>query len=201
MRMLGLFVLLSSFSWSQAGKFNAILEVGSPAPAWEELPGVDGKAHSLTDLKVQDKPVVVVIFTCNSCPVAEQYEDRIIAFAKKYQEKVAVVAINVNLAREDKLDAMKQRAKKKQFNFDYLFDPTQKIARMYGAKYTPEFFVLDNTRKVAYLGAMDDKNNPADVKVNFLEAAVEATLAGKKVEVSETLARGCQIAFKRERKE
>src|SRR5262245_18994990 len=71
---------------AHAGEFNSVLKAGDEAPAWVELPGVDDKRHSLAELK--DKPVVVVVFTCNSCPVAELYEDRIIAFARKHAEKV-----------------------------------------------------------------------------------------------------------------
>jgi len=142
-----------------AGEFNKKLTVGDAAPAWTDLPGIDGKNHSLSDLK--DKDVVIVIFTCNSCAVAVAYEDRIIAFAKKHagqDSKVAVVAINVNVIEEDRLPKMKERAKEKGFHFSYLFDETQKIARDYGAVYTPEFFVLNKERKVVYMGAMDEKN-------------------------------------------
>jgi hypothetical protein len=140
----------------------------------------------------------VVVFTCNSCPVAVGYEDRVIAFAKPYaaaDSKVAVVAINVNTIKDDQLPKMKERAEKKQFPFPYLYDPTQEIARAYGANYTPEFFVLTKDRKIAYMGAMDDKSPPAEAKTNFLDAAVKAALEGKKLEDGETLARGCKIRF------
>ena len=176
----------------QAGQFNKVLSVGDAAPAWSDLPGVDGKKHSLADLK---EDVVVVVFTCNSCPIAVDYEDRIIGFAKKHGAKVAVVAINVNTIPEDRLDQMEVRAKEKGFNFPYLYDESQRIARAYGANYTPEFFVLNKERKIAYLGAMDDTSNPANVKENYLEPAVQAALKGAKLEKGETLARGCKIRF------
>src|SRR5262245_51416802 len=86
-----------------AGQFNSVLSIGDDAPAWVGLPGTDGKKHSLADLS--DKDVVVVLFTCNSCPAAEAYEDRVIAFAKKYcgpKDRVALVAINVNTIPEDR---------------------------------------------------------------------------------------------------
>src|SRR5262245_47170410 len=156
---LGCFLIFVFGSVSQAGEFNSVLKPGDEAPAWVQLPGVDDKKHSLADLK--DKSVVVVVFTWNSCPVAELYEDRIIAFAKKYSEKVALVAINVNKIEADRLPKMKDRAKEKGFEFPYLYDETQKISKRYGATYTPEFFVLDKDRKIAYLGAMDDKSPPA----------------------------------------
>jgi peroxiredoxin len=181
-----------------AGEFNKVLSPGDPAPAWVDLEGTDGKKHSLADLKGKD--VVVVVFTCNSCPVAVGYEDRILAFAKTHagpDSKVALVAINVNTVREDQLPEMKKRAEKKRFPFPYLYDPSQAIARKFGANYTPEFFVLDRDRKVVYMGSMDDRSPPAAAKVSHLEGAVRAALAGTKPATGETLARGCKIRFNR----
>jgi len=94
--------------------------------------------------------VVVVVFTCNSCPIANDYEGRVNAFAKQHagpESKVALVAINVNTIPDDRLDKMKQRAEKKKYSYPYLYDETQKIARDYGANYTPEFFVLDKNAR------------------------------------------------------
>lgn len=182
------------------GQFNNVLSVGDEAPAWVELPGTDGKKHSLADLR--SKSVVVVVFTCNSCPAAEEYESRLIAFTKKFagaDSKVAVVAINVNRIADDRLDKMKERAKEREFNFAYLYDESQKIAKAFGATYTPEFFVLDRNRRVSYMGAMDDKGPPAEPKTRFLELAVEAALKGEKVSPSETLARGCKVRYVRPR--
>ncbi len=200
-RIVSLFALLlisSSTSAAGPGKYNKVLAPGDPAPAWENLEGTDGKKHSLADLK--DKDVVVVIFTCTSCPVAAAYEDRIIAFARKYASKpdtkVAVVAINVNTGKDDALPAMKERARKKQFNFTYLYDPSQEIARKYGAMFTPEFFVLNKERKVVYLGAMDNRAPPGEPKAAYLASVVESLLAGKQVDVPETsAAAGCKIKF------
>jgi len=183
-----------------AGEYNKKLNVGDPAPEWKELPGTDGQKHSLADLKAKD--TVVVVFTCNSCPIALDYEDRIISFAKNHagaDSRVAVVAINVNTIAEDRLDKMKIRAEKKKYNFPYLYDESQKIAKDFGASYTPEFFVLDKSRKIVYMGAMDDKNNESEAKTNFLEPAVAAALKGEKAPKGETLARGCMIRFKQRR--
>ena len=92
---------------------------------------------------------------------------------------------------------MTKRAKKKEFPFAYLSDPTQEVTKKYGAMYTPEFFVLDKDRKVVYTGAMDDKAPPGEAKVKHLEAAVTAALAGKKIETTETsAAAGCKIKLK-----
>src|SRR5260370_35716489 len=109
--------------------------------------------------------------------------------------KVAVVGINANTIAEDRLDKMKERAKEREFPFPYLFDESQKIGKMYGAMYTPEFFVLNKARKVVYMGAMDDRTPPAEPKKLYLEDAVEAALAAEKPQVSETLARGCRIRY------
>jgi peroxiredoxin len=183
-----------------AGQYNEELSIGDRAPAWKDLPGVDGRKHSLSEL---DAELVVVVFTCNSCPIAADYEDRIIALAKKYSTqpgKLAVVAINVNRIAEDSLPKMKERAQQKGFPFPYLFDESQKIAKAYGAAFTPEFFVLDKDRRVAYMGGMDDNSNAANVKANYLEPAVDAVLKGEKPETQETVARGCRIRYVRERK-
>ena len=180
-----------------AGEFNKTLNIGDAAPVWKNLPGTDGNKHSLADHA--GKELVVVVFTCNSCACSEEYEDRIIAFAKKYEDRVALVAINVNTILDDRLDAMKKRAEKKKFPFEYLYDESQKTARDYGATYTPEFFVLDKARKVAYMGAMDDKTNADAVKEKYLELAVDAVLKGEKPATRETIPHGCLVRYKRVR--
>jgi len=194
---LPLLTLLASAASAGPGKYNKVLAPGDKAPAWENLEGTDGQKHSLSDLK--DKDLVVVVFTCNSCPVAEAYEPRIIAFAEKYagpNAKVALVAINVNTIKADALPAMKVRAQKKKYPFPYLYDPTQEIARKYGALFTPEFFVLDKDRKVIYTGAMDNKTPPGEPKSHYLDSAIQAALAGQKPEAAETsAAAGCKIRF------
>lgn len=185
-----------------AGEYNPVLNIGDKAPAWEKLPGVDGKSHSLSDLK--DTPVVVVVFTCNSCPYAVDYEDRINALAKKHQgdsAKVKVVAINVNLVEADSLAKMQERAKAKGFAFPYLFDESQQIAKAYGATRTPEFFVLDAERKIVYMGAMDDNSDAAKVTKQYIAPAIEAALSGKAADVKETVAVGCNIRFARKRRD
>jgi peroxiredoxin len=194
-------LVIAASARASAGEFNAILNLGDPAPAWTNLPGVDGKKHSMSDLN--EKQLVVVVFTCNSCPIASDYEDRIIAFAKKCagpHAKSAVVAINVNTVEEDRLPKMKERAESKGFPYPYLFDQTQKIAKAYGAVFTPEFFVLDKDRKIAYMGGFDDNSEPTKVTRRFLETAVEAVLKGGKPSPAETIASGCLIRYDRGRR-
>jgi peroxiredoxin len=183
---------------SPAGKFNKVLNVGDAAPEWKDLEGTDGKKHSSADFAGKD--VVVVVFTCNSCPVAQGYEERIAAFAKQHagpESKVAVVAINVNTIKEDSMPEMVKRAEKRKYTYPYLHDPSQEIAKKFGATITPEFFVLNKDRKVAYMGALDDKSPPADATTPYLEAAVKAALDGKSATETETNARGCKIRFAR----
>jgi peroxiredoxin len=189
---------LGSWGQSKPGKYNKVLSPGDPAPMWEKLEGTDGRRHSLTDLR--DKEIVVVVFTCNSCPVAAAYEQRLKAFAARYtqgpQARVALVAINVNTATEDALPAMRQRAEKQRLNYPYLYDPTQQIARRYGAVFTPEVFVLDKERRLVYTGAIDDRAPPGQPTRHYLIDAVEALLAGQPVAVSETsAAAGCRIKY------
>jgi peroxiredoxin len=175
---------------------NTKLHVGDPAPAWQNLPGIDGKTHSLSDLK--DKDVVIVVFTCNHCPVAVAYQDRIIDFVRKYagpESKTALVAINVNNIAADTLPKMVERAQEKSFNFPYLYDETQQIGHAYGASVTPEFFVLDRDRKVMYMGAMDDNRHADRVTVNYLEPALQAALRGEKPTQAETKPVGCSIKY------
>ena len=178
-----------------AGEFNGVLNVGDTAPAWTDLPGTDGKRHSLADL--QDKKVVVVVFTCNSCPVARDYEDRIMALAKQNPQETAVVAINVNRGAEDSLAKMTERAGERGFPYLYLADETQGIGRAYGASATPDFFVLSPDRKIVYMGSLDDDNDAASAKVNYVTDAVQAALAGTKAATGETFARGCGIRYAR----
>ncbi len=197
---LACFVLSVSLT-ATAGEYNPVLSIGDTAPAWNDLPGVDGKKHALADLK--DKQAIVIVFTCNSCPYAVDYEGRIMAFVKKHagpKSKVALIAINVNKVEEDLLPAMKKRAKSEKFNFPYLYDETQQIGKAYGAGYTPEFFVLDAKRKIVYMGAMDDATDPTKVKVNYVATAVTAALAGQAPKTTETVPIGCRVRYERRRR-
>jgi peroxiredoxin len=192
---------ISAATLVHADDSNGVLSLGDPAPAWKDLPGVDGKKHSLADLK--DKQLVVVVFTCNSCEIASDYEDRMIAFAKASagaDKPTAVVAINVNTVEEDRLPKMKERAESKGFPYPYLYDQTQKIAKAYGAIYTPEFFVLDKDRKIAYMGSFDDNIELTKVKRQYLKPAIEAVLKGEKPNPAKTNAFGCLIRYERARR-
>jgi len=181
-------------SAAQAGKFNKKVSIGDAAPSWSDLPGTDGKKHSLADLK--DKDVVVVVITCNHCPVAQAYEDRLVAFARKYADKkVAVVAISVSHEDEDSMAKMKERAKEKDFPFPYVHDDSQKIGRQLGASVTPQIFMLDKDRKIVYMGTFDDDLRASKAKEKYLEVALTALLKGEKIALSETRPSGCGITY------
>lgn len=170
------------------------LKVGTAAPDWSGIVGTDDKPHALADYK--DAKLVVLVFTCNHCPVARAYEDRLVQLQADYKDKkVQVVAVNVNNNPADKLDKMKERAEDKKFNFPYLYDATQKIGHDYEAKVTPHVFVLDGSRKLAYVGAVDDKQNAKDVSKHFLRDALDALLDGKAPPVASTKAFGCGIKY------
>lgn len=184
-----------------AGKYNPVLSIGDDGPVWSDLPGVDGKTHSLSDLN--KTPYIVVVFFSNSCDVAEVYEERIQKITSKYGETkkgVSVVAINVSKEEADRLPAMRSRAKEHGFKFAYLFDESQEIARKYGAIWTPEFFILNPERKVVYMGGYDDTSAEKFVKHHYLMDALEALRQGETPKVMETPAIGCRIKLERKRR-
>ncbi len=164
-----------------------------------KLKNIDNKMVSLADHK--DAKGFIVIFTCNHCPYSKAYEDRIIALDKKYAPLgYPVIAINPNNPEKEPLDSfelMQKRAKEKGFTFPYLFDDGQKIYPQYGATKTPHVFILAKENKkniVKYIGAIDDNyKSAADISKRYVEAAVDALLAGKDVEVKSTVAIGCSI--------
>jgi len=172
------------------------LKIGDAAPTWSGLKGVDDKQHGLGDY--EKAKLVVVVFTCNMCPVAVAYEDRLVALQKDYEAKgVRVVAINSNSPKVqagDSFEKMKERAEEKHFNFPYLFDETQNVARQYGATCTPHVFVIDQG-KVAYMGAIDDEMKADKVKSPYLRDALDALLKGQKPPKEVTRQFGCSIKW------
>ena len=195
------FTLFALCTTAVAGEFNEVLNIGDAAPSWSNLPGTDGKSHSLADYK--EKAAVVLIFTCASCPTAVDYEDRLNELAKRLggaNGQVACVAVCVNRVKGDVLVDLTERAKQRQFAFDYLHDESQKIAKDYGAIFTPEFYVLGRDRKLVYMGAFDDKTDAALVQQRHVEAAITAILKNEPPAEKETAARGCRVRYARERK-
>jgi thiol-disulfide isomerase/thioredoxin len=174
------------------------LHIGEALPAFTDLLGVDGKTYGDTDFS---DPILVIVFSCNHCPYVQAYEDRMIALQKEYAPKgVRFVAINSNETRnypEDSYDKMVERARTRGFNFPYLRDDNQTAADAFGATHTPQFFVFDGKRKLRYSGKLDDNwKEPDRVKETYLKDALEAVLAGKNVNVPETMSIGCTIKWK-----
>ncbi|GGD31195.1 thioredoxin family protein [Flavobacterium orientale] len=173
-------------------------EIGSIATDFT-LKNIDNQIVSLRDMK--DAKGYIVIFTCNHCPYAVAYEDRIIALDKKYKKLgYPVIAINPNnpeKQKEDSFEKMQVRAKEKGFTFPYLFDEGQKIYPQYGATKTPHVYILEKTNKgnvVKYIGAIDDNHaDESAVKEKYVENAVNALLNNKEVSVKTTKAIGCSI--------
>jgi peroxiredoxin len=182
------------------------LQIGATAPDFN-LPGVDGRNHRLTDFN--RAKVLAVIFTCNHCPTAQAYEDRIIRLSKEYKTKgVEVVAISPNdpLAVRldelgytdlgDSLEDMKIRAEDKSFPFPYLYDGrTQEVSRAYGVLATPHVFIFDGQRKLRYQGRFDDGEHEDQVKSRDALNAIDALLASKPVPVATTRVRGCSTKW------
>lgn len=163
------------------------------------LENIDGKLVSLSDY-INAKGFIV-IFTCNTCPYAVAYEDRIVALDKKYASKgypvIAIMPNNTDVKPGDNMEAMKARARAKGFTFPYLMDKEQKIYPQYGATKTPHVYILEKTRKgneVKYIGAIDDNyKDSALVTTKYVEDVVDTLLDGGDVKVKETRAIGCSI--------
>ena len=161
------------------------------------LKNIDDKIVKLSDYKKAKG--FIIIFTCNMCPYSVANEDRINALDAKYKSKgFPVIAINPNdpkASKGDGFEDMKVRAKEKGFTFPYLFDEGQKVYPKFGASKTPHVFIVSKkSMKVEYIGAIDNSSkNPDAVTEKYVENAVDALLAGKKIEKTETKAIGCTI--------
>jgi peroxiredoxin len=174
------------------------VKIGDKGPDFVDLMGVCGERHSLADF---DQDLLVLIFSCNHCPVVVAYEDRMIQIQADYADKgVKLIAINPNddvKYPADNFDSMVRRAAEKEFNFPYLRDDTQEVSRAYGAERTPEVFVLDSDRILRYHGRIDDNtNDPASVQSHDLRNALDELLSGEEVKVPDTTPVGCTIKWK-----
>lgn len=199
MKILSFFsILISSFLIGNNAPSNGY-KPGDKATDFK-LKSVDGKMYSMADYK--DAKGFIVVFTCNHCPFAVKYEDRINDLAKKYKKKgYILIGINPNdpeAQPEDSYELMKVRAKEKGFAFPYLFDEGQKIYPQYGATKTPHVFLLDKNLVVKYIGAIDDNVDDAkNVKEKYLENAIAALENGKTPMPETTKAIGCTIKVKK----
>lgn len=206
MRKLLTFILLSTMAAAVYGDPHPILALGSPAPTFN-LPGVDGKMHKLSDYAAS--PVLVVVFTCDHCPIAQMYEKRIEKLYEDYGPRgVAVVAIQGNDPKAltiDELDSsdlsdtlhdMKIRVAWKHLHYPYLYDgATQSVTRAYGPQATPHVFIFDQGRHLRYEGRFDNNYRIEKVTSEDARNAVDALLAGKPVQVGHTIAFGCSTKW------
>lgn len=192
-----IFVLLIS-AFTAKGITGEGYKIGDVAENFT-LKNIDGNMVSLSDYK--DAKGFIVTFTCNTCPYAVMYEDRIIELNNKYAAKgypvIAIMPNNVDVKPGDALPEMKKRAEEKGFNFPYLIDEAQNVYPKFGATKTPHIFILEKTSKgniVKYIGAIDDNYKDASaVTTKYVEEAVDALLSGKEVSEKETKAIGCSI--------
>ncbi len=174
------------------------LKIGSLAPDFN-LSATNGKKYSLNTFA--DKKALIVVFSCNHCPYVQAYEDRIMEIQKDYAKDLQVIAISSNEDEnypEDSFENMKARAQMKKFNFPYLHDETQNVAKAYGATHTPEIFLFDKERKMVFHGKIDDNwQEPQSVKSKYLRNAIDELLSGKQISVPETFTIGCTIKWKK----
>jgi peroxiredoxin len=203
----GVFAMVVVALTASAQEAHPILALGSPAPNFE-LPGVDGAVHKLVDYS--SSPVLVVVFNCNHCPIAQMYERRIAQLAEDYKDRgVAVVAIQPNdptAIRIDELDSsdlsdsleeMKIRAQYKHLTYPYLYDgETQSVTEAFGPQATPHAFVFDGERRLRYEGRMDNSYRAEMVKTHEARDAIDALLAHREVAVKHTGVFGCSTKWK-----
>jgi peroxiredoxin len=192
-----LLTVMMALLWAGAPVNNGY-EVGDTASDFK-LKNVNGKMVSLADYK--DVKGFIIVFDCNTCPYSKAYSERIIALNKKYASLgFPVIAINPNdptQSEGDSFDEMIKVAKKKGYDFPYLVDESQAVAKSFGATNTPHAFVLTKELKVAYIGAIDDNaRKPEDATKHYVEDAVNALLAGKPITTTKVKAIGCGIKWK-----
>ncbi len=199
-------VTVSLIVWSslQAAQFNKVVDIGAPLPAFSNLPATDGSKLSSSDVKEE---MLILVFLANHCPWVKGVEKDLIKLVGELKGRsVRFVGVSVNHREEDRLAAMKKRAAMIGYNFTYVFDESQELGRKLGATRTPEFFVFNKDRKLVYMGLLH--NSPAQMRRDgsldytkgdptqlYGKDAIEATLAGKPVEVTETRAQGCTVEY------
>jgi peroxiredoxin len=174
------------------------LTLGTTAAPFSLSEPATGRTVSQADFA--GLPTMVVVFTCNHCPYAQAWEERLLQVGRDYAGRAGMVLINANDAEKYPADspaAMAERAREHNFSVPYLHDADQSVARAYGAQRTPEVFVFDAGRRLVYHGAPDDNyEEPAQVTAAYLRDALDAVLAGRPVPVAETAPRGCTIKWK-----
>jgi len=175
------------------------IALGAPCPDFR-LPSVDGKVHARDDFR--DKPVLVVMFICNHCPYVQAVEDRILALQREYAPRgVQLVGICANDPTDypdDRPENLLRRWREKGYGFPYLIDESQDVARVFGAVCTPDIYVFDRERRLAYHGRIDDNwQRPEKVTQRELAAAFDALLAGRRPALEQHHSIGCSIKWRK----
>ncbi len=199
--------MFASFSYPGATEEPVTLAIGAKAPDFK-LPATDGKTYSLASFS--KAKILVIVFTCNHCPTAQAYENRIIKLTDDYKNKgvqlIAIMPNDPNAVRLNELDysdmgdtyaEMKLRYKQKKYNFPYLYDgKTQSVAKAYGPIATPHVFIFDKERKLRFQGRIDDVENPTKTpNINDTRAALDELIAGKEVTIKTTKVFGCSVKW------
>lgn len=197
-------LLLSVPAIAAAGQYNMVMNIGDAMPVFENLPTTDDKMLSSADLA---ESVVVLVSLANHCPWVKGMDSGLVGLVDQFKgQDVRVVGFAVNRRDDDRLPAMKEHAEKAGYNFTYAYDDSQELGRKLGATRTPEYFVFNAERKLVYMGLLT--NSPARVtrsgEVSFINGdptdfyvaeAINATLAGEKVNPAETRAHGCSVKY------
>lgn len=200
-----LFLLLIS-TIAFAGKYNQVVEIGSPFPRFDNLPATDGTKLSSSDLR---EDVVVLVFLANHCPWVRGMDGDLIKLVDQFKGRnVRFVGVSVSHLEEDKLPGMKIHAAKVGYNFTYVYDESQELGRKLGAAHTPEYFVFNKERKLVYTGLL--YNSPASMRSDgsinytrgtptqfYVRDAIEAALSGRPAPEPETRAQGCTVEYQR----
>ena len=190
------------------GEFNRVVDLGATLPEFGPLPATDGSELSAADLSEE---VVVLVFLANHCPWVRGMDADLVALVDGFAGRsVRFVGVGVNRIEEDRLPAMKEHAEANGYDFTYVYDDSQELGRQLGATRTPEYFVFDGDRKLAYMGAIH--NSPASQRGDgsihytngeptefYVRDAVKALLTGGEVPVGETRAHGCTVKYEGER--
>ncbi len=197
-------VLMALTCAAQAGKYNSIISIGDPMPEFSNLPATDGSSLSSADL---DEDVVVIVMLANHCPWVRGMDPGLVSLTDSFRaQSVRVIGLSVNLRDDDRLPAMKTHGEANGYNFSYIFDESQQLGRDLGATRTPEYFVFDKSRKLAYMGLL--YNSPAKQNADgtrrhingepsefYVSDAIDAVLAGQAPAISETRAHGCSVKY------
>lgn len=195
---------LLNTSVSHAGQFNEVLSIGDPMPAFNNLPNIDGRTLSSSDL---DGDVIVMVSLANHCPWVRGMDADLVTLAKNFEgQSVTFVGLSFNRREDDRLEAMKVHAKENGYLFHYVFDESQELGRQLGAARTPEYFVFDSERRLAYTGLLHNspamKQRSGKIKYTkgeptefYVQDAVKSLLTGATPSIQETKAHGCSVKY------